>query len=871
MLGSLKHFFKEYLSTKESRLLSQKELQAVFKIKYHHFRALLTANNSALEAMAEMEQAIHSGQTYSMPFVRTRTTTVMVSVYKMVRHLLEMSEGRYQNLKKSYDKIGDQVEAIFEEEPVKQKGELVISLERVNNQMAAHVGEKMAHLGEVGSIQNLDTPPGFVVTAAASRLFFDSNQLKPDIIRLLQLHDPDDLESLHQTSSEIHKLIVNSPLPPEIENQIHSHYRNVESVTESGKQMAVRSSALGEDLAGASFAGQYHSELNVSKEFLCQAYKIVLAGKYTARAIIYRLKRGYRDEDVEMCVGFLAMVEAVLSGVIYSRDPTLAHSKWVSINVVSGSALHVVDGSEITDLFLVDRNPPHAILEKKLRRTEQNYKNQGLEADEFTNTTQVSSSNTLSDEQAAHLAEIAIMLEDHFGVPQDIEWSIDTHGKIQLLQCRPIAPPSEDTKGLDSTKDENKDPDVLLQGGVTGNSGVASGPVFKVRNSRDMLQFPRDAVLVVEHPLPEWAPLLNLATAMIAETGSEAGHLATVSREFGVPALLSLAHATKKLDNGQVVTIDASGRCVYRGRCDDLLSRAKQRPNLMAGSPVERTLKEVLNHLTPLNLTDPDSPYFKSSWCETMHDITRFCHEKSVVEMFNFGKNHRFDKRAAKRLVGDVPMEWWVIDLADGFKEGVNPTETTIGLENILSIPMLAIWEGMIAFPWEGPPPVSASGMGSILFQSTMQPGFDPAVATPLVAKNYFLISKNFCNLSVRLGYHFAMLEAYLGSLRTERYVNFTFKGGAADDNRKAVRVELLADILELYEFRVERKNDSLSARVEKKPVEFLKERLKILGYLTLHARQIDMAMGNRDSVKHYKEKFASEIATLLNQSQMTM
>lgn len=871
MFGSFKQFFKKHLSIKESRLLSHEELQAAFKSKYQHFRALLTANNSALEAMAEMEQAIHGGQTYSMAFVRTRTTTVMVSVYKMVRHLLEMSEGRYHRLKKSYEKISNQIETILEDEPAAPDGELVISLEKVDKNMADQVGEKMAHLGEIASIPGFDTPPGFVVTAAASRIFFSANQLQPEIIRLLQLLDPDDLQNLHQTSSEIHKLVVNSTLPPEIENQIHSHYRNVESVTEPGIKMAVRSSALGEDLAGASFAGQYHSELNVDKEFLSQAYKEVIAGKYTARAIVYRLKRGYRDEDVEMCVGCLTMVEALISGVIYSRDPTLPRSKWVNISVVSGPALHVVDGSEVTDHFLVDRKPPYAILEKELRRTGKNERREHLREFTSANSTSASSSNTLSDEQAAKLTKMAIALEEHFGAPQDIEWSIDIHGKIQILQSRPILPPSEDTKALDSAEEKNEEPGIILQGGITGNSGVASGPIFKVRNSLDMLQFPRDAVLVVEHPLPEWAPLLNLATALVAETGSEAGHLATVSREFGIPALLSLDHALKKLDNDEVVTVDASTGCVYRGRRDDLLTRAKQAPNLMAGSPVERTLKEVLQHITPLNLTDPGSPYFKSSWCETMHDITRFCHEKSVVEMFDFGKNHHFDKRAAKRLVGDVPMEWWVIDLADGFKEGVDPTETTIGLGDILSIPMLAIWEGMIAFPWEGPPPVSASGMGSILFQSTMQPGFDPAVATPLVAKNYFLISKNFCNLSVRLGYHFAMLEAYLGSLRTERYVNFTFKGGAADDNRKAVRVELLADILDLYEFRVERKNDSLSARVEKMPVEFLKERLKILGYLTLHARQIDMAMGNQDSVKHYKEKFASEIATLLNQSQMTM
>ena len=383
-----------------------------------------------------------------------------------------------------------------------------------------------------------------------------------------------------------------------------------------------------------------------------------------------------------------------------------------------------------------------------------------------------------------------------------------------------------------------------------------------------MLQFPLHAVLVVEHPLPEWAPLLNRAVAMIAETGSEAGHLATVSREFGLPALLAVQHATEKLKNGEVVTVDATGRMVHGGCREDLLVNAVKPPDLMAGSPVQHTLQEVLQWITPLNLTDPGSPYFKSSWCETLHDITRFCHEKSVDEIFSFGDKFHFDERTAKRLIGEVPMEWWIIDLDDGFSEGVDAADKTVRINDIVSLPMLAIWEGMSAFPWHGPPPVSVKGLGSIIFQSTMNPALDPAVASPMTAKNYFLISRKLCNLSVRLGYHLAMMEAYLSDLLTESYVSFNFKGGAADTKRKAARIQLIAEVLTQFAFRVELKGDSLTARVEKKPVEFLVERLKILGYLTVHTRQIDMVMGNQNSFRQYKEKFLTEINILLKKQE---
>jgi len=191
-------------------------------------------------------------------------------------------------------------------------------------------------------------------------------------------------------------------------------------------------------------------------------------------------------------------------------------------------------------------------------------------------------------------------------------------------------------------------------------------------------------------------------------------------------------------------------------------------------------------------------------------------------------------------------------------------TGATVRIENICSIPMLAIWRGISAYPWEGPPPVSMSGFGSIIFQSTMRPELDPAVGSRLTTKNYFLISKNFCNLSVRLGYHYAMIEAYLSELKTESYITFRFKGGAADLNRKAVRARLLADILKRYDFRVESRSDALLARIKMAPIDFLEQRLNILGYLTLHARQLDMVMTQPGAVERYREKFVFEIEAML-------
>jgi pyruvate,water dikinase len=855
-MTAIVEWIKAVFSPGRRTIDSPEELQDAFKARYRSFRALLTANNNALDAMADLELALQSGQTFSMAFVRARTTAIMVNVYKMVQHLEEMSDGRYHRLKKVHEKIGFHVNAILEEVPPVQNGEWVVALTAINRNTVDLVGNKMANLGEIATISGMEIPQGFAITVSASAHFLSTTNLDSEILRLLQTLDSDNLAEVHKVSVAIQQLISRSSLPVDLEEKMYSAYAELEKETQQGVTVALRSSALGEDSAGASFAGQYHTELDVPGELLGQAYKEIVASKFTSRAMLYRMKRGYRHKDVAMCVGCLAMVDAVVSGVTYSRDPENPESLWVVINVVRGAAVKVVDGTCNTCLLLVSRRAPYRILQcNTAKRTN------GSD-------TQPPPSDILTMKQIKRITKIALILEDHFGSPQDIEWSINRQGKIIVLQSRPMVAivggePSSKTEGKPEI-DDHQHP--LLRGSVTASIGVAWGPVFLVRSPLDMLEFPKGAVLVVEHPLPEWAPLLTKATAVIGETGSVAGHLATVCREFTIPAVFGVEDALKRLTNGEVITVDASNKRIYSGKREDFMVQVMQQPDLMAGSPVQALLRNLLKHITPLNLTDPASPFFKPGYCETLHDITRFCHEKSVIEMFKFGEKEHFGQRISMRLVEDVPLDWWVVNVADGFREDVDLTNKTIHIDDIVSTPMIAIWQGITAFPWCGPPALCVKGLGSILFQSTMQPGLDPAVGSALTGKNYFLISRHFCNLSIRLGYHFAMIEACLSDLRIESYVTFSFKGGAADAKRKAGRIALIAEILNQFDFRIDQKGDALTARVEKRSIDFLEQRLKILGYLSVHTRQIDMVMNTQASVDLYKKKFLIEIKEMLSQ-----
>jgi pyruvate,water dikinase len=864
-VNNISRYLKKIVSKKVRRGATGtdvQELRRAFQARYHYFKLLLNANNKALDVMADIEQALRGAQPFGMTFVKSASTAVSVSVMQIIRNLDELAPGRYRGLHERFKEIHESINHILVSELIPRAARLVVPLREVDKDMADEVGSKMANLGEIASRLHLPVPGGFVISSLAYQRFMGHNDLQAEIDRRFQAADTGAADQMHALSADVRQLIIRSSVPEDLHGAIMEAYARLEEQCGKGVKVSLRSSALGEDVAGTSFAGQYLSELNVSPENIVQAYKEIVASKYTLQAITYRFNRGIRDEEVAMCVGCMAMIDATAGGVVYSRNPIAPRDDTILINSAWGLPKAVVDGSTRADLFVVSRSDPPALLRKEIQFKERklvSYADEGLSRVELTEAE--AQSPSLTDDQVLQLASTALSLEEHYGCPQDVEWAVAPDRTVYILQCRPLKATGAGRIWSERLARRARSEPALLSGGVTASPGAACGPVFTVRRDADILRFPQGAILLTSQPLPKWASLLGRATAVVAEQGSVTGHLASVAREFGVPALFGLSGAMDRLKDGALVTVDADGCRIHPGKLESLVGRSEVKRNIMEGSAVYVALKEVSNHITPLNLLNPDAPDFRPDRCRTLHDITRFAHEKSVEEMFRFGRDHHFQERASKQLVCNVPMQLWVINLDDGFQQEVEGKYVQLG--NIVSIPMLALWEGMMAVPWPGPPPIDARGLMAVMFQATVNPQLDPAMAGPYAERNYFMISRNFCSLQSRFGFHYSVVEALVSERNLENYISFQFQGGAADYNRRQTRVVLVGSILEHYGFRVDVKGDAVMARLEGQEEDFMNGRLKVLGYLIIHTRQLDMIMSDAASIHSYKTKILNDLQTL--------
>ncbi|HDM78682.1 MAG TPA: hypothetical protein ENG51_19810 [Deltaproteobacteria bacterium] len=263
-----------------------------------------------------------------------------------------------------------------------------------------------------------------------------------------------------------------------------------------------------------------------------------------------------------------------------------------------------------------------------------------------------------------------------------------------------------------------------------------------------------------------------------------------------------------------------------------------------------------------MNVVDPHDENFRPEGCLTYHDIARFVHEKAVDEVIHIGeRSSKWFSSGLKRLDLDIPLGVSVLDIGGGIKESADGN--LIKADEITSVPMKAFLKGLCHAGLWGNEPVSVD-LGS--FMSSLTRTFSSSMAAPeQVGKNLVVLSKEYMNMSLRLGYHFNIIDVYISDNINDNYAYFRFLGGVTEITRRSRRARFIANILEHHDFRVEIRGDLVIGRLKKLPKEEMEKRVVLLGGLVAYTRQLDVLMKHDNHVNHYEEEFKQRIGGLLN------
>lgn len=461
----------------------------------------------------------------------------------------------------------------------------VIGLEKLGKHDVELVGGKNSSLGEmISHLSNagVSVPGGFATTAAAYREFLDQSGLNARIQAELAQLNVDDVNALVETGAKIRKWIVDTPLTSALEQEIRDAFAAL-SNGNPDIAVAVRSSATAEDLPDASFAGQQETFLNIRGiDNVLIAIKEVFASLYNDRAIAYRVHQGFEHSVVALSAGVQRMVrsETGAAGVMFTLDTESGFRDVVFITASYGLGEMVVQGAVNPDEFYLSKpllnNGKHSVLRRNLGSKHQKmiYGEEGS-AGKSVVVVDVEKPErqqfALNDHELHELAKQALIIEEHYGSPMDIEWAKDgDDGQIYIVQARPETVKSRQNIGTMERYLLKQRGTVICEGRSIGQR-IGSGKVRVVTSIKEMDKVQDGDVLVSDMTDPDWEPVMKRAAAIVTNRGGRTCHAAIIARELGVPAIVGCGNATEVLTDGQEVTVScAEGDTgfIYEGALD---------------------------------------------------------------------------------------------------------------------------------------------------------------------------------------------------------------------------------------------------------------------------------------------------------------
>ncbi|MDM0046328.1 phosphoenolpyruvate synthase [Variovorax dokdonensis] len=451
---------------------------------------------------------------------------------------------------------------------------LVVPFENLRMTDVEAVGGKNASLGEMISQlpQGVRVPTGFATTAHAFRQFLAHEGLTDRIHQRLASLDVDDVRALAAAGAEIRGWIEAQPFPADLEKAVRESFAKL-SEGNAQASFAVRSSATAEDLPDASFAGQQETFLNVvGIEDVLHKMKEVFASLYNDRAISYRVHKGFAHDVVALSAGVQRMVRSDqgAAGVMFTIDTESGFADVVFITSSYGLGETVVQGAVNPDEFYVHKPTLNAGKKAVIRRSlgskliqmvfasAQEKAASGKLVQTIDVPTELRNRYSLTEAEVEELARYALVIEQHYGRPMDIEWGKDgTDGQLYILQARPETVKSQQQGKAEQRYKLKGRSSVLAEGRAIGQK-IGTGPVRLVHHISEMDKVQAGDVLVTDMTDPNWEPVMKRAAAIVTNRGGRTCHAAIIARELGIPAVVGCGNATDLLKDGTLVTVSCS-------------------------------------------------------------------------------------------------------------------------------------------------------------------------------------------------------------------------------------------------------------------------------------------------------------------------
>lgn len=811
-------------------------LQALF----NNFRRILFLNNAILEDMANMERALGGEYVFDRTFLDDSIRAIASRVHHVTYNLNALTGNAYIPLYDRYQEIRTILDDILSGNTITLTGSPALPLSAVGWELEPLVGINLVCLAEIGHHPGCRPAEGFVITTEGTRSLvgvtnggatpekrsFPAAEVRAEIAEQLEallgggrlrplsvvITEIDGKELLVRELAEFHLL----PGPAGLQVNISRHNDCLDRLGLSPFELASLAIDLPRD----------------ASNFIIEPYLRCL--NRIIPFFFARLSQSNFKTSGNYTIFVRILPIIAICGTIRTAGGPVGQFETLSIR----ARLPQSDGE---DTYLLRRVYPFELVRSTIapRPAGFRFPDGNLATSQIVANSFGRGSALLGDRMLKKLAETAMSLERMLGGPLEVQWEIPSEGSFFATAVTPLPVVRQEVPAEELEREKQK-ATVLFRGGQMVQSGVAAGSVVHVTDEIPAADFPAGAVAVAKMASPQLTPILQRAAAIVTEYGNTTGHLATVARELRLPAIFGLPGVFTELRPETEVTVDAGAKTVYQGVLETLLRGGDRTIEFSPFDCEYRMLRRMLRFIMPLNLIDPEAADFSPQGCRSFHDIIHFCHEKSVDELAHFQERHpQLGSIRTRKMRLDIPMDIRVLDIGGGMNGADNEDEPTA--EHVQSGPFSAFLGGLLdPRSQDIAPPVL--GLRDILSGMPRSMGL---LASPseTLGENLAIISHDYMNLSLRLGYHFSVIDAHLGADGHRNYLYFRFIGGLADQERRNRRARFICDVLKSLDFKVSVKSDLVIGRIKLAQTALLRSALFSLGALTSFSRQRDTGL----------------------------